>query len=209
MKFSKIIDISWPISPQMTAYKDRSIVAFTPTKTFEKDHAREATVLLGTHSGTHVDAPAHFLEHGHTIDQTKLEALIGPCKVLDLTDSTEKITAQDLQRFDIKHDDRVLLKTKNSYLDPQARFDTSFIFLEKSGAHYLASLNVMAVGIDYLGIERGQPDHATHDLLMQKNIPIIEGLRLGHVQPGEYMLCCLPLSLQGLEAAPARVVLLR
>jgi len=207
--FSKIIDISWPISPAMTAYKDRSVVAFTPTKTFEKDHAREATVIIGTHSGTHVDAPAHFLEHGHTIDQMKLDALIGPCKVLDLSDISEKVTAHDLQRFDIKKHDRILLKTKNSSLDSQARFDASFIFLEKSGAEYLASLDIAAVGIDYLGIERGQADHATHEILMHKNIPIIEGLRLGHVEPGEYTLCCLPLALQGLEAAPARAVLMR
>src|SRR5688572_22168581 len=109
--YSKIIDISWPISPAMTAYKDRSIVTFTSTKTFEKDHAREATVLLGTHSGTHVDAPAHFLERGHMIDQTKLEALIGSCNVLDLTTVEEKITAQDLHPFAIKQHDRILLKT--------------------------------------------------------------------------------------------------
>lgn len=207
--YSKIIDISWPISPSMTAYKDRSIVTFTQTKIFEKDHAREATILLGTHSGTHVDAPAHFLEHGNMLDQTDLKSLIGPCKVLDLTGIQEKIIAEDLYKFDIRENDRILLKTKNSFLDPHARFDSLFVYLEKSGAEYLVSKKIKSIGIDYLGIERDQPDHATHAILLEKNIPIIEGLRLGHVEPGDYFLCCLPLLLQDLEAAPARVVLLR
>ena len=207
--YSKIIDISWPISPDMTAYKDRSVVAFTSTKTYESDHAREATVLLGTHSGTHVDAPAHFLEHGQSLDQINLNCLIGPCKVLDLTNIQEKITAHDLYTFDITENDRILLKTKNSFLDSNARFDSLFVYLEKSGAEYLVSKNIKSIGIDYLGIERNQSDHATHSILLEKNIPIIEGLRLGQVEPGEYILCCLPLALHGLEAAPARVVLLK
>jgi len=207
--YSKIIDISWPISPDMTAYKDRSIVTFTQTKTYEKDHAREATVLLGTHSGTHVDAPAHFLEHGQSLDQIDLNCLIGSCKVLDLTYVQEKITEQDLRAFNITQDDRILLKTKNSFLDSNARFDGLFVYLEKSGAEYLVSKNIRSIGIDYLGIERNQADHATHELLLHNNISIIEGLRLGHVEPDEYTLCCLPLLLSGLEAAPARAVLLK
>jgi len=206
--YSKIIDISWPISSHMTAYKDRSVVAFTHTKIYEKDHAREAQIVLGTHSGTHVDAPSHFLEHGQPLDQIDLNYLIGPCKVLDLTNIEEKITAKDLYNFDIVENDRILLKTKNSFLDSNAPFDSLFVYLEKSGADYLAAKNIQSIGIDYLGIERNQPDHATHSIVLEKNIPIIEGLRLGHVEPGEYMLCCLPLALQGLEAAPARAILL-
>jgi len=206
--FTTIIDISWPISPDMTAYKDRSVVTFTATKTYEKDHVREATIVLGTHSGTHIDAPAHFLEFGQSLDKIDLSKLVGHCKVLDLTHIHEKITAQDLDMFDITDNNRILLKTKNSLLDAQARFDTGFVYLEKSGAEYLAAKNIISVGIDYLGIERNQPDHATHSILLEKNIAIIEGLRLGHVEPREYILCCLPLALQGLEAAPARAILL-
>ncbi len=82
---SKIVDISWPISQAMTAYKDRHVVQFTPTKIFDRDDARESVIQLGTHSGTHVDAPSHFLEDGMTIDRISLGNLIGPCVVIDLT----------------------------------------------------------------------------------------------------------------------------
>ncbi len=102
----------------------------------------------------------------------------------------------------------VLFKTKNSLLECDALFNPVFIFLAPDAAQLLVEKQVKAVGIDYLGIERGQPDHATHVTLLAKNIPIIEGLRLKDIKAGSYFLCCLPLAIQGLEAAPARAVLL-
>jgi arylformamidase len=206
---AKVIDISWPMSSSMTAYKDRHIVSFTPTKDFAKDGARETTVVLGTHSGTHVDAPSHFLEKGSSIDQLDLKMLLGPCFVLDLSHVDGCITQAELSRFSIDQGSRILLKTKNSLRPDNDLFDTSFVYLEKSGAQYLVEKKVQAVGIDYLGIERSQPDHATHAMLFQKNIGVIEGLRLKNVEEGHYFLCGFPLKLQGLDAAPARVILIQ
>ncbi len=203
-----IIDISWPISEGMTAYKDKKTVTFTAKKEFDRDKARETLLTLNAHSGTHIDAPSHFLQDGGTIDQLNLESVCGPCLVVDCTSVTEHITADDLKDVEIAPGMIVLFKTKNSEKSPENPFDPAFIYLEKSGAEYLASQKVKAVGIDYLGIERNQPDHETHTILLEKHIPIIEGLRLGEVTPGQYQLFCLPLALRGLEAAPARAILL-
>lgn len=203
----KLYDISWPISPAMTAYKDKKIVQFDRVKTFENDAVRESVITLGSHSGTHVDAPSHFMQDGQTIEHVDLRMLIGDCTVLDLVSVGGGISREHLEDTDIQAGDIVLLKTKNSAISPTAPFNPNFIYLAESGANYLVECNVRAVGIDYLGIERGQPAHETHVQLFNAGIAIIEGLRLADVAAGKYFLCCLPLNVQGLEAAPARAIL--
>lgn len=207
----KIIDISWPISPTVTEYKDQRTVTFTHTKTFEKDGGRASVIAMNVHTGTHVDAPAHFLSHGATIDATPLTSLVGPCVVLDCTSIKDAITAEHLERYaDLcGTGDIVLLKTTNSNEPAAGPFNKNFVFLSASGAQFLADLDVKAVGIDYLGIERGQADHATHEILLSRGVPIIEGLRLGSVEAGKYHVCVAPLLLDGLEAAPARAFLIQ
>jgi arylformamidase len=207
----KVIDISWPLSEATTSYKDKKIVEFKPTKEFDKDGARETAITLGSHSGTHVDAPSHFLRDGKTIDQITLDRLLGTCIVLDLTEIQEKITRADLAEFDdqILEGDIVLLKTINSSSPATNGFNPHFVYLEHSGAQYLKEKGIKAVGIDYLGIERNQPGHLTHNECMHHDILIIEGLRLDHVEPGEYFMCCLPLFTIGLDGAPARAVLIQ
>lgn len=206
----KVIDISWPLSSGTTGYKDKGIAEADWLKTFEVDHVRETVIRLKSHTGTHVDAPSHFLRDGHTIDQMPLGKLIGKAHVLDMTFVTSGITHQDLVRFEsvIAEGDIILFKTTNSSKSPMEQFDYNFIYLEASGAQYLAQKKIKAVGIDYLGIERAQPGHETHTVLMEHGIPIVEGLRLGKVAAGNYFFCCLPLALVGLEAAPARAILL-
>ncbi|KKQ33569.1 MAG: Kynurenine formamidase [candidate division TM6 bacterium GW2011_GWF2_37_49] len=208
MKSFKIIDISWPIKPGMTEYKDQAKVEFVPTKTIVKNSAREHDILLTTHTGTHVDAPAHFLEKGKYLDDLPLSSFIGQCRVLDLTNVQCKITKSDLINLSIDSGEIILLKTKNSLLDCCARASVDFIYLDADAALFLASNGIKAVGIDYLGIERGQPGHETHKALLEVDIVIIEGLRLKDVLPGIYFLSCLPIKLNGLEAAPTRAVLI-
>jgi len=207
----KIIDISWPVSPTVTEYKDRRTVAFTHAKIFERDGVRESVLTMNVHTGTHVDAPAHFLPYGETIDATPLMSLVGSCVVLDCTDTQNMITAEYLERYAdfCGAGDIVLLKTTNSDEPVAGTFNKNFVFLSASGAQFLADREVKAVGIDYLGIERGQVDHATHAILLSRNIPIIEGLRLAAVSAGKYHVCIAPLLLQGLEAAPARAFLIQ
>jgi arylformamidase len=206
---TKIIDISWPISPEMTAYKDKHEAIFTPVAEFARDHYRKSTITLSSHDGTHVDAPSHFLESGVTIDHVPLATLNGPCKVIDLVHCDEKITLTDVAACDINAGDIILFKTKNSLLSPNAPFNPNFIFIDHQAARFLADKKIKAIGVDYLGIERQQPGHETHDAFLSNNIGVIEGLRLADVCAGSYFLCCLPLNVQGLDGAPARAVLLQ
>ncbi len=203
-----IHDISWPISADTTVYKDKKTINFQTLKMFEADGVRESIITFGAHTGTHIDAPSHFQKDGKTIDQLDLSQVIGKCKVFDMSGVSDAITQDYLENLDIQARDIVLFKTSNSAAHPTQAFNPHFIFLEISGAQYLAQRKVKAVGIDYLGIERGQAGHLTHKALFDHNITIIEGLRLQAVSQGSYFLCCLPLALVGLEAAPARAVLI-
>jgi arylformamidase len=204
----KIFDISWPISTATTGYKDRHIVEFEEIQTFARDGVRNSTVQLSSHTGTHVDAPSHFINDGLSIDQIALDRLVGDAVVLDMTNVSTHITRDHLVDKNIQKGDIVLLKTTNSLIPATGKFTPRFVYLEASGAQYLAQKEVKAVGIDYLGLEHSQPDHASHMFLMHADVVIIEGLRLQHVAPGIYMCVCLPLNIIGLEAAPARAILI-
>ncbi|MEX0939876.1 MAG: cyclase family protein [Candidatus Babeliales bacterium] len=204
----KVIDISWPISEKMTEYKDGKTVKLTPVKSMENNGAREYNLSMSNHTGTHVDAAAHFLATGQTIDRIELSLLVGPCRVLDLTSVVDKITPQDLEGFNISQHEIILLKTTNSFREATDRFTYSFVYIDKEAAEYLVAQNIKAIGFDYLGIERNQPEHETHKAFMQFNIPIVEGLRLGAVSSGNYFFCCLPLNCTGIDSAPARAILI-
>lgn len=205
-----IHDISWPISATMTSYKDQYPITLTTLKEFEKDQVRLSSIDCSNHSGTHVDAPSHFLKDGITIDQMSLSSLCGQAVVLDCTNIEEKITATGLLTHEekIKPNIFVLFKTKNSFLKPDAPFDFNFVYLEKSAAEFLASKKIKGTGFDYLGIEREQKNHETHTILMGNNIIIVEGLRLADIKPGAYQFCAIPLLITGSDGAPARAFLI-
>ncbi len=206
----KIIDISWPISAAMTAYKQEKIVDFTSLKTLEVHGARKTQITLDTHSGTHVDMPAHFIKDGATTDGMDLESLIGPCVVVDLSHINGVITAADLEEYDFEECDIVLIKTQNSALAPDAPFNPEFVYLDGSAANYFAEMtDVQTIGFDYIGIERNQPQHDTHNELFAAGVTIVEGLRLSAIAEGEYFFVCMPLALIGLDGAPARAILVQ
>jgi arylformamidase len=205
----KIFDISWPISNQMTTYKDKKNVQLKSIKTFDVDNVRETTISLSSHTGTHIDAPSHFMEHGKSIDQLDPLCCSGQAQVVDMTHINNCITKKDLINITIEPNQIILFKTKNSTHSPTASFDYNFIYIDSSTASYLVERSVRAVGIDYLGIERNQPQHETHLTFMQHNIPIIEGLRLQDVPAGIYSLWCLPIKIPGLDGAPARALLIK
>lgn len=202
-----ILDISWPIHRGMVEYKDKAVVDIIQVKNFAQDGIYQSELRLSSHTGTHVDAPYHILRDGKRIEH--IDKIVGPCKVLDLMAVKYAITADDLKQFDIEENNILLLKTKNSLLSATGFFNYDFVYLEASGAEYLAQKKVRAVGIDYLGLEREQPDHPSHKALLSAGISVIEGLRLEHTDPQiRYTLICLPLKMIGTEAAPARAILL-
>ena len=204
----KIYDISMPITPAMPVYKGKA--SKRPELSVESDFttgtAYESKLTMNLHTGTHLDRTLHMVPGGNTIETLKLEEVITDCKVLDLTTAIDKITADDLKAKDIVAGDFLLLKTKSSYEDI---LETDFIYLDRTGAEYLASLKIKGVGIDSLGIERGQPGHETHLQLMQLGVHILEGLRLKDIPEGEYFLFAAPINIVGAEAAPVRAILLK
>jgi arylformamidase len=205
----RFIDISWPITHGMTEYKDRKSVSLTAIKTIAADKMRESMLGFHSHTGTHVDAPAHFMPDGATIEKEPYDHLIGPCRVIDLTHCSLAITRADLERKDLHVGERILLKTINSKRSADEVFDPAFIYVAGDAAEYFVEKKIKTIGIDYLGIERNQPDRETHLALMRGGITIIEGLRLADVASGQYQLICLPLLIPGCDAAPARAVLVQ
>lgn len=204
----EIIDISMPITHDMPVYKGKE--EKRPNLKVQSDFttgtAYESRIDMNMHTGTHLDRSKHMIPNGTLIESLDLSKVVTKCKVLDLTEIEDKITADDLKTKNIEEGDFVLLKTKNSYLDI---LEGDFIFLDKSGAQYLKSKKVKGAGTDGLGIERSQPDHETHKTLLEIDSVIIEGLRLKDVDEGEYFLFAAPIYIVGAEAAPLRAVLLK
>jgi arylformamidase len=212
-----LYDISMTIDEEMIVYKERAEKKprLAVTRDFESGSIYETRLELDSHTGTHIDMPLHVFPDGAASDQWSAKNIFSRCVVLDFSAlRSDHICAAALQQKEAEFspDHKVLrlglsviLKTKSSLQDS---FDFSFVYLEKSGAAYLAEKGIRAVGIDALGIERDQPDHETHKILLGAGIWIIEGLRLAAVPEGEYILALMPLKIKGVEALPARAVLL-
>ena len=204
----KIIDITATIAPDMVVYKniEKNRPVQEVTRQMPEDSANETALWLAMHTGTHFDAPRHMIEDGGLImDSLPLERLITRCRVLDLTHLQAGISREDLEPFGIKASEFIILKTRNSNED---FFNPEFIYLKEDGARYLAEIGINGVGIDSLGIERAQPGHETHISLFERDIIILEGLRLSEADEGEYILIALPLKIRGAEGAPTRAVLI-
>ncbi len=182
-----------------------------PDVVFEERSGRTSVhtkLSFGTHTGTHMDAPKHVFEQGISVDKMPLSACIGPCRVLDMTHCKNAVKKEDLERENISAQERILLKTKNS-LGDQEVFTENYVYLDGDAADYLASIPVVLLGIDALSVKQsGGEDFRPHTAILEKNIPIIEGLALGEVPAGGYFLVALPLKLQGLDGSPVRAVLL-
>lgn len=203
----KIWDVSMPIEPKMSVWKGRDSKrpVFTITRDFvDGVGARETNVALDMHTGTHIDAPLHFVHGGKTMDEIPLSKLLRPVKVLDLTMVQDAIKGEHLEGALIEKGDFILLKTRNSLEDI---LEGEFVYITTEAAERLVELGVEGVGLDALGVERDQPDHGTHHALLGAGIIIIEGLCLGEIEAGEYFMIAAPLKVVGLEAAPTRVFL--
>ena len=205
----KIYDISLEISENMGVWKDKDskrpkIEVTSSTRT---GNVNESRLHLDVHTGTHVDAPFHFLQNGKKIDKIPAEKFLGECVVIDLTNIKNRgIEKIDLIKARIKKDDIVILKTSNKY---NKKFDFNFVYLAESGAKYLTSKNIDGVGINALGIERNQPGYNTHKSLLSKNIIIFEGLELSKINHGRYFFIGLPLKIKDGDASPMRAVLVK
>jgi arylformamidase len=164
-------------------------------------------VAMGAHSGTHMDAPVHFLHGSPGLDTMPLDATIGEARVLEITDRRH-VTAEELASHELQRGERVLLRTANSERAwEHESFVEEFVSIDESGAAHLAEVGVRTVGIDYLSVGGYHDDGAAvHRTLLAAGIWIIEGLDLGAVRGGRYELICLPVKLHESDGAPARAI---
>ena len=167
--------------------------------------------LIGAHTGTHVDAPSHFVRGAASVDQIALESVVGPVRVLDLRDVVEEITAEDLEAAGGAGAERVLFRTRNS-TDALTRAEKSetWVGLGPTGARWLVDHGVRFAGNDYMTIEApaNTEEWPTHVILCTAGVVILENANLAEVEPGDYLMVCQPVPFEGREAAPAPTVLL-
>lgn len=204
-------DITLTISPDLPTWPGGpSVVLERVNKIEEGANANVSRIDMSVHTGTHVDAPYHFLQEGIGVDKLLLKTLSGRAYVLHLPD-VDVITAEILKDSSIPpRTRRVLVRTRNSeyWARQETEFQTNFVGLSADGAEYLVGRGVKLVGVDYLSVAPYKESRPTHEILLKAGVVIVEGLDLSQVSQGRYSFYCLPLKLAGSDGAPARAILI-
>lgn len=207
----KTYDVSLNIAPGMPVWPgDGGIVIRRINKLEAGADANVSRMEMGVHTGTHVDAPYHFLKDGNTVENLPLKVLVGRAYVVHLRDDVDVITPEVLAAAGIPpRTRRVLIRTRNSKLwgKEYRPFQKDFVAVDARAAEYLVKHGVKLVGVDYLSVAPfgfGTPTHVT---LLKAGVVIVEGLNLSQVSQGRYNFFCLPLKLNGSDGAPARAIL--
>lgn len=208
-----IFDISLTISPTLPTWPGDPGIELEQTESMDKGGDVNVTRMnMGVHTGTHVDAPHHFLNDKRTVEQLALDVLTGPCYVVQLPDGVEAITSEVLARTEITPDmKRILFGTRNSRLwsKGETKFQTDFVAITEDGAEWLVEHGVQLVGVDYLSVAPYEDSTPTHEVLLKAGVVVVEGLNLSQVMRGFYELYCLPLKIAGSDGAPARAILIQ
>lgn len=205
------VDVTATLDPAQTpVYEGDAPMRFEFLKDVRKgDKFTLSVYSMGAHSGTHLDAPMHFIAGGAPVDQVALDPLIGPARVIDIPDSVQAIDAAELNRHDWKNAKRVLFRTRSTlrgWMD-SSTFHRDFAYVAPDAAQMLADAGVVLVGVDYISAEQfGAPAPRTHQILLGRGIPIVEGLDLRPIQAGDYDVIVLPIKVRGHEGAPARAI---
>jgi len=209
---SALIDVSLPVGPDLLTWPGDPGIEIRPSSQISKgDPANVSQLRLGSHTGTHVDPPVHFIEGGATADQLSLDVLVGAALVVELPAADAPIPRHDLERLDVPDGTtRLLVKTANSRLWSRrpVAFPERFGCLSADAAAWAVERGIRLVGIDFLSIESSpEGTYPVHHTLLGAGVVILEGLDLSPVGAGRYGLTCLPLRIAGGDGAPARAVL--
>jgi len=208
MTQKKVYDVSMTIEKDMISWPGDGPVIVDRVRSMEDGERLNLSRLdLGAHTGTHIDAPVHFLKGAGGVDTLPLEVLMGPAFVIHIS-GVRAIGISHLQRANVPPGTaRLLIRTDNGKLLQQPEFSRDFSFITPEGAGYLIDSGIRLVGIDYLSVAEFGHGEAVHRALLSEGIVIVEGLSLGDVPPGAYRMTALPLKIKGCDGAPARVVL--
>jgi arylformamidase len=203
-----LIDISLPIREGMIVYEGDPGISVSSALSLDRgDPANVSTLRLGSHTGTHVDAPLHFIPGGASVDTLDLDVLIGRALVAEVK-TDRMIERAHLEALPLAGHTRVLLKTLNSALWDRGSFAREYVALAEDAARLLIERGVKLVGVDYLSIEAfGATGHPVHRTLLGAGLVILEGLDFRRVSPGVYELYCLPLRIAGGDGSPCRAIL--
>jgi len=208
----KYYDITLPISDSLVLWPGDPPIQITQPSNIERgDTATITRISMGAHTGTHVDAPLHFVSGGGSVDTLSLNTLIGDAVVIDATGHSE-LSATVLKNFKIPLGaKRILFKTENSghWARGESAFFTDYVAISNDGALWLIEHGCTLVGIDYLSIAPFHDTISTHKTFLNAGVIVVEGLDLSSIESGNYHMICLPLKLEDGEGAPARVVLAR
>ena len=206
----ELIDISVPLQPGLPVWPGNKPLSIVQTNSMKNGSDANVTRFeTGSHTGTHIDAPLHFVDDAKTTLEIPLEKLVGPCQVVDLQGKT-KISAADLEALNLLPGvEKLLFKTDNSRLwdNMTHSFYEDFCALTADAAQWVVDHSIHLVGIDYLSIQLYRDSFETHVILLSNEVVIVEGLDLRHVEPGAYRLICLPLKIKGVEGTLARGIL--
>ena len=203
-----IIDISQELHPGMFVYPGDPHFASLEVRSFHLGHQCEVSELtIGSHCGTHVDAPLHMIQGGDALESIPLEAFYGPCRVITLPAAV--ISEKMLVELDVQEGERILLRTDpKGELQGPDRFNPAVLSVR--AGQYLAEKRISLLGIDSPTVENMELcDGEIHRTLMLADVAILEGLRLDNVEDGEYILCAFPLSMKGENGSPCRAVLIK
>ncbi len=208
----KIIDISVPISPGLPVWPGDPPVELARYRAISAgDDCNVSRICCSVHSGTHVDAPEHFIDNALTVEDLSLETLVGPALVIEVP-AAGAIEPNFLESISLPHGTvRLLFKTRNSDLwrKPDHSFHSDYVALSSQSAAWIVDRGIRLVGVDYLSVQMfADSEPLTHCTLLKAGVIVVEGINLQNVRPGSYQLICLPLKLVGSDGAPARAVLI-
>ncbi|MFZ5820092.1 MAG: cyclase family protein [Chloroflexota bacterium] len=209
----KIYDISLPMSPDLPVWPGDPPIMLEQVESMDRGaDCNTSRLAASVHSGTHVDAPHHFLNDGRTVEQLPLDVLTGLCYVTQLPDGIEAITAEALEGLSLPAGaTRILFGTRNSHwwARGETTFQQDFVAVTEDGARWLVECGLRLVGVDYLSVAPFADSAPTHEVLLRAGIVVLEGLDLSSVPRGFYDLYCLPIKLPGSDGAPARAILIQ
>lgn len=208
-----IFDVTIAVSELVPIYAGDPTVNVTAAKSMSAgDTANVSQIAFGVHTGTHVDAPNHFIDGTRRVHELDPAKLVGPCRVVAVPEDVVAIEPEHVG--DLDGASRVIFKSRNSqfWSEPERGFRKDFTYITPATAKLLVDNNIVLVGIDYLSIEKsGSPGHPVHVTLLEKEVVILEGVDLRKIEPGDYDLICMPLKYEGGggDGSPARTFLIK
>lgn len=207
----KIIDISMSINEKTPLWPGNQPPRFVSVLSMDKGESHNETFIeMNSHTGTHIDAPLHFIPTGQPVDQIDPSVFIGPAFVVSLPNVTE-ITVDDLEKSVIPPTiKKILFKTSNSLLwgKRDSVFTQQYVGLTPDAASWLVKHGVELVGNDYLSVAKFEDAVDVHNILLGAGVALLEGIDLSRAEEGVYKLVCLPIKISGTEAAPTRAILI-